>query len=252
MWEEYIFRPWKGLLRDRAFIICSVFLILCGLVLQVSARWLRINFIKEPLPLQKLLADLDEQKLLPYKVLEKQEIKNPDIIDELGTEDYLTWKLEDPSRDASDPVRKMDLFITYYTGDPGQVPHVPEVCYVGSGNMITKREESSIRIREKQGKEVDIPLTILTIEEPGLSQNHELKVIYFFRANGSYENSRNGLRMRLNNLFNKYAFFSKVELAFGRGEDISLEEATQAAERLSEKLVPVLVEEHWPKWPPEE
>jgi hypothetical protein len=210
-----------------------------------------IHFVKDALPLQKPLDDLAEEKLLPFEVKMKEKIDNEDVVAELGTEDYLVWGLEDMELATGDPARYVMIFITYYTGDPGQVPHVPEVCYVGSGNVISKREESHIYVPEGGSRRVEIPLKILSISDPQAGPNGGRKVAYFFSANGSYVNSRNQVRYRLNNWFDTHAYFCKVEMTFWRGGALTTERVVKAAEKLAAKLVPVLRADHWPIWPVE-
>jgi hypothetical protein len=95
-----------------------------------------ITLIKKSLPLKRSFDQLDEKLLEPYRVLEKSKIDNQDVLESLGTENYLQWFIEDTTVDAMSPVRNCSLFITYYTGNPDQVPHVPEACYTGGGNQV--------------------------------------------------------------------------------------------------------------------
>ena len=90
---------------------------------------------------------LDEKLLEPYKVLEKSKIDNKDVLESLGTEDYLQWILEDTTVDVLSPVRNCSVFITYYTGNPDQVPHVPEACYTGGGNEV--KDKFSVMLRHR-------------------------------------------------------------------------------------------------------
>jgi hypothetical protein len=77
---------------------------------------------------------MKEQALRPYVVKQKEQILNRDVLESLGTEEYLQWILEAPDAAPGSPTRFCSLFITYYTGNPDMVPHVPDECYVGGGN----------------------------------------------------------------------------------------------------------------------
>ena len=250
--DEYVIQPLKRLFRERAFLVCLLFLAVSAAGVQVGAKRLGLHFVKLEVALQKPFDELDEAKLAPYQVARKLLIENEDIIAELGTEDYLQWYLEDPTVDKTDPARILMLFITYYTGDPGQVPHVPEVCYTGAGSRITERENQEIQIRDNEGQPVTIPVRILSEARTIQGRERSSKILYFFGANGGYVSSRNGLRLRLNNWYDKYAYFSKVEVSFPNGEGMSTEAAVKAVEKLMRKLVPILTAEHWPIWPPKD
>ena len=110
---------------------------------------------KEPLPLKKSLDFLDESGLASYKVVSKEKVENEQIIEELGTEDYIQWSLEDTDAPANSPVRYCSLFITYYDL-PDRVPHVPEECYTGSGYHRLSSDSVTLKIDE-DGIEKQIP-----------------------------------------------------------------------------------------------
>lgn len=251
--DKYVIQPLKRLLHDRSFVICFLFLAISAGGLRATTNWLGMHLIKLPLKLQKSLDELDVDKLAPYRLSEgaksKIRIEDQDVLAELGTEDYIQWMLVNSQLAETAPARHVMLFVTYYTGDPGQVPHVPEVCYTGGGGVVNTKSKENIHVINSEGKQETIPLRILDISS---SDGRKVKVAYFFSVNGGYESDRNLLRMRLRNPVNKYAYFSKVEMVFHKGGELTVAETVKAAEDLSRRVVPVLVKEHWPKWPPEE
>ena len=251
--EEYILKPWKRLLRDRAFVVCVLVLSSCAAGLQIGIQQLGLYLTKKPLSLQKPLDLLDEDKLLPFKIVNHRKIENEDVEAELGTKEYIYCYVEGPGPGQSDPLGIFQLFITYYTGDPDAVPHVPETCYTGAGSTIKGSRDMSIRF-DRGGEENDrLPVRIVDIEESGMNgPARYTTVVYFFGVNGDFRRSRTGVRFRQNSLTEKYAYFSKVEFAFSSGSKPELENVLSIVEKLSGKLVPMLVAEHWPKWPPEE
>src|SRR4030042_5055315 len=115
-----------------AFLICVAVLAITRGCMSVAIKSFGIYLKKDPWPLKKSLDLLDEKGLAPYKVVSKGKIESEDIIDSLGTKDYIQWVLEDPDAPANSTVRYCSLFITYYEL-PDRVPHVPEECYMGSG-----------------------------------------------------------------------------------------------------------------------
>ena len=231
-------------------MLCILVLALSAGSMQVAAKKLGLHFVKLSVPLRNSLDDLDGSRLSPFLVLSKNKIENEDVVAELGTEEYIQWILEDPSVGKNEPGHYLSVFITYYTGDPDVVPHVPEVCYTGGGNTITKRSDAAIEFTNREGSVEEISVRVLTISSPKSYDSMDSKVVYFFSVNGHLEGSRSRVRFRLNNLFDRYAYFSKVEIIFREGGKMTEDDVVSAVDRLSQKLLPLLTEEHWPEWPP--
>jgi hypothetical protein len=228
---------------------------------------------KEPLVLKKPLDFLDEEDLGPYKVISKSKIENKQIVKELGTEDYIQFVLEDTEASANSAVQRLLLFITYYDL-PDVVVHAPEECYTGGGyerltsDSITfiidnarsagapaKRDggpprqaegETGFR-RNVQGKYLVFGKT----KSSFLGGQDKFPVLYFFRVNGKYVGSREEARITLNkNIFGKFSYFSKVELAFNQSSATPDEkEALAAGEKLLGVILPILEAKYWPDWP---
>ena len=128
-------------------MICAAFLLIAASSKDPILAWLEIITIKHPIPLQKPLEEMNFEAIAPYRLQSQQRIENHDIVKELGTEDYLQCFLEDTEAGKSSPIRYCSLFITYYTGDPDTVPHVPDECYVGGGNKQITKEVLDLEIR---------------------------------------------------------------------------------------------------------
>jgi hypothetical protein len=216
-----------------------------------------IILIKKPLPLKQSFNLLDEKLLEPYKVLEKSKIENQDVLESLGTEDYLQWILEDPTVDAMSPVRNCSVFITYYTGNPDQVPHVPEACYTGGGNQVESSSSVELDIGKAnipgmpRGEKIPVTVLIFTRKSSEIWQTSaEFQVIYFFKVNGMYKGNRTGVRIALGDLTSEYSYFSKVELKFlnTRGVYPDKQQSIEAAQKFLKVLLPVLEKNHWPDW----
>lgn len=246
--KDYITDPLSRILRQPAFLVCIVLLGASAAGLQVAAEKMKWHFRKEAAPLRKSLDDIDMARLAPYQLLRSDKIENKEVEAELGTRDYIQWYIEDPTVEERDPGRFLMLFITYYTGEPDKVPHVPEVCYQGSGSQVENRQDTHITISTQKGEEVSIPIRVLDMSMPGMWSKETRTVMYFFSANGDYLNDRNRVRRRLNNLRERYAYFCKVEVSFinsNQGDDETL---IASMDRFCQKLLPVLLEEHWPDW----
>ena len=130
-----------------AFLICVCLLATTAGGMSAAVKMAGIYLKKEPLPLKKSLSDLDKSNLAPYKVVGKSKIENQDVLNTLGTEDYIQWTLEDTSVPAESKTRFCTLFITYYSL-PDIVPHRPEECYIGGGLQGIKFETVMLRVTQ--------------------------------------------------------------------------------------------------------
>jgi len=251
-----------------AFLLCVAVLAVAGSAMSTVKSYLGVKLIKLPLPLQKPLALLNEDQLTPYRVVIKQIIDNPDVLESLGTEDYIQWILEDTEVDTASPVRYCLLFITYYTGTPDQVPHVPEECYLGGGNQRFARGGISFEIPLEntnamsnkdcpQTNKYNVPATYLTFGKKEMSAwdtSSKFTVFYCFKVNGVYKGNRNTTRLELmSNITGKYSYFSKIEWKFfnktvdkfiNSEKDIAIE----ASNKLLSIVLPILEREYWPDW----
>lgn len=235
-----------------AFLICVVTLAIAAVGMNSLIGKINPFFIKVALPLQNSLDDIDETKLGHYVVGRKSKIKNHQIEEALGTKDYIQWELVDTEQPANSPVRYCSLFITYYTGNPDQVPHVPEECYTGGG---AQKFGADSYVFDADGMEV--PAKCLTFSNKAknlLSTNSKFNVFYFFKVNGKFAGSRDSARGFLQrNFASKYSYFSKVEWKFYNVTAMGAnypkkEQAVEASKKLLKAVVPVLNNYHWPDW----
>lgn len=229
-----------------AFLICAAVLVLSGIVMPKPVK-------KESLPLKKSLNLLNEKALAPYKVVKKTEIQNQEVLESLGTRDYIQWILEDTDAAGDSTVHTCQLFITYYDL-PDRVPHVPEECYTGGGNQKLASDSVTFEI-DNNGVVEKIPATYLVFASTNSNywgMDIKFPVLYLFNVNESYANSRDEARFALNkNIFSKYSYFSKVEwkffnIRFNKPIYPSKEEAIAASQKLLSVILPILEKEHWP------
>ncbi len=234
------------------FILCVITLSAAVIGMPVLIERLGVHFIKLPLPLKEPLDDINKEALGPYKVVHEMKIHNEEIEEALGTTDYIQWELEDTREPVDSSTRYCSLFITYYTGKPDQVPHVPEECYTGGGNQRMGTEDLEIKFGNKE-----IPVRSLRFgSESGAAwSNVNFNVFYFFKVNGHYAGNRDSCRGYLQaNLFSRYSYFSKVEWKFYNRSPMNTQvfpsqsEAVKASEKLLPVLVPLLEKDHWPDW----
>lgn len=244
-------------LFDPAFVACALLLIVASTAKTIIIHTGGFQLVKYPLPLKKPLSQMDEQRLAPYLVRNKAKIENRDVIETLGTEEYLQWIIEDPDAEPFSPTRFCSIFVTYYTGNPDMVPHVPDECYVGGGNVrLTAYEDSALLRRANESNEKIGYQNVLfgNTNDPNAITEVRFFVCYLFHANGQYSASRTQTRQILgSNFFSRYSYFSKVEWqfygldAFGRVYP-TRPQVVQASEKLLNVLLPVLEQDHWPDW----
>ena len=212
----------------------------------VGATW-NVWLQKRPCPLRKPLDKLDRSALHPYE-WERSITLSPDTLNSLGTDQYLQWVLEDVSLDdANSPIKRAILFITYYTGEPDPVPHIPDVCYLGSGFDIAASDDREMQIPEL-GRTV--PVRLLEFERVGRGAEPRLTVLYTFHTNGQFATGRNQVRTIVGNPFEEYAYFCKVELRFESraGQSATRDELMEGGTKLFRRLLPLLIEQHLPDW----
>lgn len=238
-----------------AFLVCAAVLLTAAVGKQVIIHELGLVMVKEPIEPQKPFDALDKTVLSPYVVRNAYTIDR-ETLESLGTEEYIQWLLENPDAPSDSPLRYCSLFITYYTGNPDMVPHVPDECYVGGGKTRISGETVTL----------DIPLAD-TVQKIGLQyvrfgqladniiqSDVEFSVQYLFHVNGKFTADRTQTRLALgSNWTSRYSYFSKVEWqffgvdAFGRiypDKDQTLE----ASRHLLSGLLQELEARHWPDW----
>ena len=245
-----------------AFLICVLVLAVAAAGMSIAIKSFGVYLKKMPLALKTPLDSLDEAALAPYRVVDRQKISGQDIIEALGTTDYIQWILQDSQAAEDSGTRFCSLFITYYEL-PDRVPHVPEECYTGTGHQRLASEAFVIEIPvDKSGPTAytrTIPVRYLVFTATGSHWSSEkFAVSYLFNVNGFYADSREEARTALNrNIFGKYSYFSKVEwkfygLRYGRPFYPGKDEVITASRKLLAAVLPELEAEHWPDWPVED
>jgi hypothetical protein len=236
------------------YYVCLVVLVSSAAGLHLLATALGIHFVKERVPLKRPLTALDWSKLAPdYRQhLRQPEPINEEMLQKLGTEEYLQVRLLDTRRSPGDLTRVANVLITYYTGQPDLVPHVPEECYSAGGyDQLGDSEDASVQVPGVGAPGDLIPVRVAQFQAREGEQRPT--VLYFFHANGQYKSSRDGLRtMFAQNLWERYAYFAKIEVFFTNDSDdpraqrqAGRAEAIEAVGPLLRKLMPVLLKDHF-------
>lgn len=258
--------PQRGTASTRSkasprFYFCVGILLFAAVGMNGLAHYLAVTFRKYPVPLRQPLDALDQAKLLPeYRPHRIQpEPLSSELLENLGTEEYLHWYLADEQRGRSDRTAVARLFVTYFTGQPDLVPHNPKECYAAGGAALLKETGITVAVPRPAGGDLQIPVSVLEFEPArrygslgaGGRDSPHLFVAYFFYANGRYVTSRTGVRYAISNLWDRYAYYSKVELTFSDDtfrKQANREETADATRRLLRKVMPILWEDHYQDW----
>jgi hypothetical protein len=235
--------------------MCAAILLTAAVAKEAVIRVLGVQMVKQPIALQKPLEEMDAAVLMPFEVVNRSRIENRDVLGSLGTEEYLQWVLEDTEAEPASPTRYCSLFITYYTGNPDRVPHVPDECYVGGGNQRDKGGTVSIEVPRAAGNQkLGFQYVVFRRVDPQTMREETFSVEYFFHANGEYCANRTETRLELgSNWFSKYSYFCKVEWKFYGADSFGLvypnkEQTLAASRKLMAVLLPELEKNHWPDW----
>jgi hypothetical protein len=222
-----------------AVILLGLGAVLAGPV----ARWTDLKQTKKPLPLNAPLTRLAGEQLAPYKVV-RREALDPTIVEALGTEDYLSWMLEDTSLAPGDPLHKAGLLVTYYTGGNALVPHTPDVCYLGAGYEPSQAHENlEVSVPSLGEEESTVPVRVCSFAKTAIFDSDVTSVVYTFYCNGRFAATRTDVRLLTHDPRDTYAFFSKVEVSFPLA---TREQNVAGAEKLFDRLLPLLIRDHWP------
>lgn len=207
---------------------------------QSVLAWQKIILHKEAVELRHLLTNLPLEKG-PYDFAEDQ-LLPPEIVDELGTEDYLSRWYRDTSIDEGQPGHMVRLHVAYYTGINDTVPHVPDRCFVAGGvkhkglhdqviaidpTIATPRDTGSgyhaTATLTPPGEPKYGPGTVVTLPDRDIdavrftygqpdSVDQDQHVIYFFAANGKYLASPNSVRVQGFDIRDAHSYYCKVEV----------------------------------------
>jgi len=223
--------------------VIVVFILIVAAILVGPVAW-SMNFqqAKAAIPLRKPLSAMDVERIRPYRVVERVTLDGP-VIDALGTDQYIQWLLEDTSVPPGDPLRLVQLFVTYDTGGQNLVPHVPDECRLGAGYEAAMPHDNRDIHIESPGMNREVPLRVCTFVKTAVFQHNEQTVVYLFHTNGEFAATRDAVRILFNDPRDRFAYFSKVEISFPKA---GREESVQGATKLLGKLLPVLLSDHLP------
>ncbi|MBK8914279.1 MAG: hypothetical protein IPM64_06690 [Phycisphaerales bacterium] len=243
-------------------VVCVGLLVASSIGLITASQFFEGLLHKRPVPLLRPIPAMDAHRLEPRYTLHPvpPPLLNDETLETLGTREYLLWRVVDMTRERTDPAAVAHLFITFYTGKPDQVPHVPDECYSAAGSRLVEAQAHSVPVPgvRADGDKVPIRSTIWQMPPrsrfPSLSDGEgpsNRTVMYFFHCNGDYMTTRNEVRLAQAGIRQRYAYYMKVEVNFtdyAFTRNASLEESVAAISPLLERVMRTLLEEHLPDW----
>jgi exosortase/archaeosortase family protein len=275
-------------LRERHFVIAATTMLVLAASWSIVNATVGAFFVKHPIPLKQALdrfpleiASSDgnvwrvpekyrkEAYVIPPEIEKTLGAKHPtrlrdggawaeggeakgvkDSADLLLQPQYIQriYILTDESGRVADPRMTAYFFISYYTGEPDNVPHVPERCYLGSGHTQNVDVSGFPKLDIGMEKPLNVRRVQFIGQESITQRQIVSNVIYFFGFNGEFSGDHREVRLKLNSPFGKYAYYAKVEVKFPGIEDDQVHE--RAAEKLLADFVPIVVNDFFPDWPP--
>jgi len=233
---EHIRSNFVRLLKTPAFIVVGLILLGSAVGMNVATSALGLYFKKEAVELRTKLDRLPS-KIGPWVQVTNDQVFSVEIEHALGTKDYISrWYVDtrrvDPKELAGinkmttaqrhevlgkamqkDPAAVLDLHMAYYTGLADTVAHVPERCFIGGGFDVNQKE--TIQLGNLSTLEGGNPLkaSYLEFQDRERANYPKQNVAYFFQVNGAYESDATvGVRTRLQDIREKFAYYCKVEM----------------------------------------
>lgn len=266
-------------------------LVACFALLGASAIGLRVVNASLGIEPEKLAAPLRSPlSTLPTRLggwsrIDEDVILDAQMVEVLGTPHYLERRYRLADADAGDPTSVLRLHVAFYTGDPDEAPHVPEICWVGQGLTIEGPAEirplrlaiEGVRVDpELSNRDTGEPYPLLDLAHPvtGVPEVVALPVGdlslrisrfvdpadartlhlggYLFIANGRATPRAGDVRSLAFQLYQRHAYWMKVEFdaAIPRGprEGEMIDAYVARVESLLSKMLPELMR-RLPDWP---
>jgi len=225
------------------FLVAVIILAVAAFLSGPVASWSNLSRKKLPLPLKKSLDEISDVELAPFRIVGRKELP-PTVIEALDTSHYVILDIEDTGVPADDPLRRAQLFVTYYSTSEHLVLHTPDVCALGAGYQPAQpHENTTIRVENVGVVPLSVPVRVCTFVSTNVFGGNKNTIIYTFYCNGSFTATANRVRLMINDPRTTYAYFSKVEVSFPRA---TREESVEGVGKLLGRVLPVLIRDHWP------
>lgn len=234
--------PWAGL-RQPSFLVAAGILLAAALGLNTAIFGMSLYFKKQPVPLAARLDDADRglsRRLRHWVAVTKDEPLSADMEHALGTSEYVfrvyvdsrlvdagmidelnekdkkltpaeRMGLIEQIKRAHGPKSVVSVALTYYTGLADTVAHIPDRCMVADGYEPKTYEEHTPSL-QVAGQARPLQYRFIHFEDLTGVRREDRNVAYFFHVNGQYKSSPQDVRVTMQNLFERNAYYAKVEL----------------------------------------
>jgi hypothetical protein len=262
----------KSILRRPSFLVVGGILLIAAITLNTAAQYMQLHFQKIPVEMAASFDTIPE-KLGHWVQVSKDEPLPPDAEHVLAATHYIYRDYVDDRKirpeqikafaektfrerkimlatlQAYNPTAVITVGLTYYTGMVDTVAHIPDRCYIADGY-----EPSSYKIvawsafEDRPGRDAHNPpedVRYINFEDQVASrQNAPRNVAYFFHANGEYTSDPIGVRLRLQDLRQRYGYYAKIEMM------TVMNDADESARIMNDYLTSALpeIEKCLPDW----
>lgn len=261
-------------LRQPAFVAGVAIMLVSAATLNVAVAAMGVHLRKQRIdPPDNRRVSAIASETASYQRVGQDVVMSSEVVDELGTTNYLTrsYALKNAAKDQPNP--RMELHLAYYTGMIDTVPHVPERCMTGAGWQIVglsrrvplKLDPSSWQVDQTvseklRGKVLTAPFDpayskdtsterirlpfepdTIEIQSSEFTGPRGMRQVagYFFIANGGHTALAEGVRAKAFNLTDDYAFYLKVQVT--SQQVASPEDLAEHASRLLGELLPEIM-----------
>ena len=240
--NERALRAIKRLLAQPEFVVAVVLLGAAAATLNSATEYLQLHFRKQAVPMR--VSALDAPDGIPavlghWVQINRDTPLDPDTEHILGTRQYIkdrayldmrvvaaderdTLKaMSEQDREAElrriaeeNPTAVLHLGVFYYTGLVDTVAHIPERCYIADGyDVISSQTRSDVNFgKYPDGSDRIVSFRYINFEDQTGQRRESRNVAYLFHVNGHYESDSLGVRRSLENLFEPYGYYAKIEL----------------------------------------
>jgi len=265
-----VFNATKKLARQPSFLVAFVVLLLAAVGLNGATQFMQLHFKKLPVAMARSFDNIP-MTVGSWVCVSKDQLAD-DIQQELGTDQYVMRFYINTSIVQKDDVAKFDgkdnhermtllsglrdkykgrldraiisFAVTYYTGKADTVAHIPERCYTADGYEPTDSITENWDFGTRQNPDKKLDVRYISFEDQAGTARVKRNVAYFFHANGSYMSDPKQVRFALQNLWEKYGYYAKVEVMIQDGD------REKSGEAMKEFLTAALpeVEKCLPDW----
>lgn len=250
----------RGSRASWRFYVCAALLAGCATAFVGLAQRFHGLFQKQPVPLKRPIPLMDAGRLAPE--FEPHPLQAPPLPEEtrseLGTKEFLNWRIVDPGKTREDPTCVAHVSITYYTGKPDMVPHLPDECMSAAGGRMLSADNVTLNVPGVGAPDDRVPVRVTNWEmppPPGLafleSPPTLRTVAYLFHCNNKFMISRTEVRMAQSKPFDRFAYYAKIDVNFtdhAFRRDANQEQTLAALPKVLAKVMGILLSDHFADW----